>query len=238
VGENSYFRRKLQLGGLLRSRDEAIIKFCDKKSVIHVGCSDSPFTELRLRQGTLLHQQLIPVVSRLLGVDIDTRGLNILREAIGGEYSDIDIQRYSKVKDITLQQVFGFTPDVILLGDVIEHLNNPREILMALANLTRGSDTRILITTPNSPAIRNTINTALGYELMHPEHLLIHSPTTLRTVLDSSGLTPIAWNYYLIQTGTDTPHRLYDSLGSIAARFRGAWADGHFVVCVSKEASK
>lgn len=236
LSKESYFRRKLQSGRLLPSRDAAIIDSCRNKSVIHIGCSDSPFTKLRLSQGALLHQKLIPVTSRLLGVDIDSRGLDLLREEVGGDYSDINIANYNKDEVGTLQQVFGFAPDLVVLGDVVEHLEDPTQVLKALANLTRGSNTEILITTPNSLAVRNIINTALGYELMHPEHLLIHSPTTLRTVLDSSGLTPVAWDYYLIQTGTDLPHRLYDSLESVASKLRSAWADGHFVVCVSKDA--
>ncbi len=231
MSKDSVFRRKLQRGGLMKSRDRSILDFCRNKSVVHIGCTDSPFTELRLSEGGLLHQKLTPAATRILGVDIDSKGLSLLKDSLGGEYLNVDIQEYSNIQDVTQEEVFGFVPDVIVLGDVIEHLSDQTQILKTMSNLTKGSDTQILITTPNSLGLRNTLNSILGYELMHPEHLLIHSPTTLRTVLAAGGLEPMTWHFYSIQTGSDLPHRLYDAICHLSAHLRPAWADGHFVVC-------
>jgi len=171
--------------------------------------------------------------SRIIGVDIDEMGIKTLREKVGGEYLNMDLSEIVAVQTPDPSEVFGFSPDVYIVGDVVEHLRDAVALLSGIASLERGSKATIIVTTPNSLAARNTINTALGYELMHPDHLLIHSPTTLKLTVEQAGLTVNSWGYYTVSTGSDALHRIYDVPCRIASRIRPAWGDGILISCTS-----
>jgi len=217
----------LQRGGLVTSRDDYLLSITSGKRVVHVGCVDWPLSQERLRDGSLLHEKLLLNAESVLGVDVDTKGMERLQNTLGGLYSNIDLTD----SDVNTNEVTAFKPDVILAGDVIEHVSSGQDLLNGLARLVNETEADLVLTTPNSLAIRNVFNTALGLEMVHPDHSCIYSPLNLRTLVERSGLQVQNWTYYSIKTGHDPMHRLYDSMSRLPARIRHAWADGHIVQC-------
>lgn len=200
---------------------------------MHVGCVDQPLARNKLASGDHLHAKILAASRRLIGVDIDEAGIQALRGALGGEYLCTDLSGI-RVKDAPdPRDLFGFTPEVYIVGDVVEHLRDPVALLSGIAAIGRGAHASIVVSTPNSLAARNTLNTALGYELIHPDHMLILSPTTLRRVAEAAGLRIETWGYYTVTTGKDPAHRIYDALCRSASRIRPAWADGMVISCTS-----
>lgn len=222
-----FFRHPLRRGTLVTDRDRFLMDVARARRVVHVGCVDWPVSQERLANGTLLHPKLLRVSSDILGVDIDDEGLRVLADAVGGAYCSIDLTD-SKVD---ISTIVGFRPDVIIAGDVIEHVASSQSLLAGLRRVALPSRAQIIVTTPNSLAFRNTLNTTLGIELMHPDHVAVYSPRTLETVMARSGLTIDSWHYYTIRTGDDIGHRTYDLVSRAAARMRPAWGDGHIVTC-------
>jgi len=62
-------------------RENLLITLCTDKSVLHLGCSDHPFTEKNLVSGTLLHSKLSKIASRCHGIDCEASSLSILKKA-------------------------------------------------------------------------------------------------------------------------------------------------------------
>lgn len=232
------FRRKLRPGKRLKDRDSALVDLCRGRAVVHVGCVDWPFADEKLATGDHLHAKLTQVSQRLTGVDIDRAGLQTLRHSIGGDYRCMDLSDIGLKHEPDPLSLFGFEPDVYIVGDVVEHLHDPVALLSGLSAVAHKSAARVVVTTPNCLAARNSINTAIGVELMHPDHLLVHSPTTLSQTLARSGLAVTEWAYYSVTTGDDLPHRLYDRLCYLAGGLRPAWSDGLFAVCTSTTTDK
>jgi len=225
-----FFRRPLQAGRLLRDRDSALVELCRGRRVAHIGCVDWPLSQERLRDGLLLHPKLLAVSSEIVGIDVDAPGLDDMRSTLGGSYLALDVTASGSDARTAVIEALGDEPDIVIAGDVIEHVPDPVGFVRGLADLVTTSDARVVITTPNSLAVRSSVNTLLGYELMHPDHISIHTPTTLRTVVERGGLRVVSWNYYSITTGSDLAHRGYDIVSRVSARVRPAWADGHLVV--------
>lgn len=222
------FRHPLRRGRLLTDRDDFLMAAANGRRVVHVGCVDWPVSKDRLADGTLLHPKLQRVAAEVIGVDIDVEGLQALENALGGVYSSIDLT--DPAADIS--PLAEFRPDVIIAGDVIEHVPSAQALLEGLRRLAQCSGAKVIVTTPNSLAFRSVLNTTVGIELMHPDHVAIYSPTTLETLMARSGLVIDSWQYYSIHTGTDLGHRSYDFVARSAARLRAAWGDGHLVTCL------
>ena len=166
---------------LSTNRKSFAIDFCRGKRVLHVGCVDAGIMESRIQSNNFLHYHLKQVAAKLIGVDIEDAGLERLTLE-GYEVYKLDLEKdREKLKELTDRV------DVIVIPEVIEHLNN---VGAALDNLKACRFTGdILISTPNAFSFR--IFKLLGscIELVHPNHNHYYSPTTLKTILEKHGLT-------------------------------------------------
>jgi SAM-dependent methyltransferase len=93
--------------------------------------------------------------------------------------------------------------DVVMAGDVIEHLSNPGRFLdSARANLRPGG--RLVISTPNTYALRELFWVLARFSNDTPvnaEHTCTFTPTTLNTLCARHGFTPEAMHYVNIPFG-------------------------------------
>ena len=102
----------------LVDRVEFIKKMCIGKKVLHLGCTNYPYTEDSIQKNMLLHHELKTVAKTLHGFDFDRAGLDILAKA--GE-ENLHFADLEKLEDVELDETF----DVIIAGEMIEHLSNP-----------------------------------------------------------------------------------------------------------------
>lgn len=78
--------------------------------------------------------------------------------------------------------------DVVILGDVIEHVKRPFELLAECSRILR-YDGRLIISTPNPHYIHEVLKTWLGvYHPDDPEHLVHFPSANLRQYVESLGL--------------------------------------------------
>src|ERR1044072_5748112 len=96
----------------LVQRVEFIKKKCEGKKVLHLGCTNYPYTKKAIESDMLLHFELAKVTRELYGFDFDEEGLAILREANVKNLYQADLQKLEEVK---LDETF----DVILAGEMI-----------------------------------------------------------------------------------------------------------------------
>ena len=99
-------------------RDAWLLERAANRVVMHVGCTDAPFTNTKAEKNQLLHQKLGRVCKSLIGIDIDRTSLEYLRKhhRIDDLYCH-DIEHLDSFP--RLDKV-----DVVIAGEVLEHLNN------------------------------------------------------------------------------------------------------------------
>lgn len=128
-----------------------IVDKCAGKSVLHLGCVDHQ--EYAPDNDRLLHKHIHRVSRKNLGVDIDKAGIERMRN---GGYN-------VSIGDVTALQL-GQEFDVIVAGDIIEHLDDFRGFFRSCkAHLARGG--QLLITTPTAFYYRNFLKTLLGRDI-------------------------------------------------------------------------
>lgn len=134
----------------------------------------------KLAQGVWLHSRLAEAAESLVGIDADEEGVAWARRE-GFEAHVVDAQSPESVAELGLEPA-----DLVVAGEVIEHLDAPGPFLRAMRGLTRANG-RLVLTTPNAYRFLNFLAPLSGAELVHPDHTAWHSPRTLRTLLERNG---------------------------------------------------
>ncbi len=162
----------------LFNRVDFILDQCSKKRVLHIGFTDYPFTEQKIKVGALLHIQLQKITADLIGMDLNENAI--------GQYMSITKDEKVFKGDITLNypvEVKAFQPELILISEVLEHLKDPYKAIDILYDSFQAG-TQVLITVPNYTAM-DTMSASLNQtESIHPHHHWYFSPFTLRQLLD------------------------------------------------------
>lgn len=134
------------------------------KKVLDVGCGTGFFSYLAAKKG-----------AQVLGIDYSKKGIEIAKE----KYQHRNLE-FKKLDVIEIKEKF----DVVVSIGVIEHMDDPFQILKFLKNRLN-SDGKIIITTPNWTNPR-------GYVLM-TLNLLFNAPITLADLHYLSPLDHIKW---------------------------------------------
>jgi 2-polyprenyl-3-methyl-5-hydroxy-6-metoxy-1,4-benzoquinol methylase len=171
----SRYLHKLPAGRAV-NREAYLLEAARGRSVIHVGFTDHPLLDERIEQGTWLHSRLATGASSIVGLDVDEKGVEWAKQR-GYHAHAVDATNSSAVKKL------GLHAEVVIAGEVIEHVNAPGPFLRAMLLL----GDRLIVTTPNALRILNTFVPLTGQELVHADHVAWYSPTTLRRLLETSG---------------------------------------------------
>lgn len=156
-----------------------IMDYCRGKKVLHLGCTSSPNVEEKIKNKRWLHKVLTETAAECLGIDIDLEAISMLRE------------KY-KIKNImegnaeTLDKLKPNKFDIILAGELIEHLNNPGKFLET-AKVVLKSDGKLLITTTNAFCFRRFIRIPFNKESIHADHVYYFSHQTLLSLAQRFG---------------------------------------------------
>jgi 2-polyprenyl-3-methyl-5-hydroxy-6-metoxy-1,4-benzoquinol methylase len=155
------------------SKDYLLFKYCSGKKILDVGCIGQD----RSYEGpNWLHQKLRKVASHTDGVDI----------------------LEDKVQELKQLGFSMFTPDglvkgnkqyeVIVMADVIEHVNDPVSFLSFYsAFLSEGGV--MIISTPNSNRSNNFVNILFENKYsVNPEHTFWFCPKTFSEVINRANL--------------------------------------------------
>ena len=151
------------------------------RRTVHVGFVDSGCWEYHDQFDRWLHAHLDGVATELVGLDLDELGVaEALRR--GYEAHQVDCS------DAKAVAALGIDPaEVIIAGEIIEHLDNSGDFLDGLHSLTEAGGT-LVVTTPNSSGLMNAVSAALaGYEVNHPDHVTLYSCFTLCNLLERHG---------------------------------------------------
>ncbi len=176
----------------LEERDPWIIAMCKGKKVLHLGCTDWPLTEQRIKTNRLLHKLLVESSECVVGIDTDSQGIEALRHHMPAqEFYVASCEALDQTE--TLLQPW----DIILAADVLEHVSNVGMTLSAASRLM-SPETRLLITLPSAfSAKRFALAAFLGMEHVHPDHCYYFSPSTMLQCLARAGLIAESFSMFM-----------------------------------------
>jgi SAM-dependent methyltransferase len=182
------WRQKLPRQGPF-DREQMLAEFAEGRRVVHVGFVDERRMEDKLERSRWLHERLQKAASSLVGLDVSEEGVRWAREH-GFEAHAVDAQSADAVEALGLERA-----EVVIAGEVIEHLDAPGPFLQAMRKLLEPAGILVL-TTPNAYRLLNFLSPATGVELIHPDHTAWHSPHTLRNLLQRNGWQVEGIAYY------------------------------------------
>jgi len=173
-------------------RDDYIIAKSKGKKLLHFGFADAPFTAERIKSGELLHLKLRSVTELLWGADIDSMSIKTYEDNTGDPNNwTLDI-----CKPIKHLERYNKNFDVVIFGEILEHLLNPGIALNNLRNLCEINSAKLIITTPNAFNSAGFVAALIGNEVVHPEHYYYYSPVTLKRLLSDCGFKDIDISFY------------------------------------------
>lgn len=153
------------------------------KCVFDLGALDETAIDTKRDSGDWLHQRLCESASRVVGIDNSSRlPADGLETCNGGRIIHADIFDLSPVVER-----FG-RPDVIVAGELIEHLPDTSGFLRSLQESPALRGVEFVFSTPNACSWHNVMVGMVGRESMHQDHLQIYSYKTLRTLFDRAGI--------------------------------------------------
>ena len=161
------------------------------RRVVHVGFADAGYREFHQAHEEWLHAHLATTAADLVGVDLDVEGVDAAR-AEGYEAHAADCCAPAAVAALALDPA-----EVVVAGEIIEHLDNPGGFLDAL-HLLCGPDGRLVLTTPNACGWVNPVAALANIEVNHPDHIVMYTWRTLSEMLRRHG-----WE--IVETATYVP---------------------------------
>jgi SAM-dependent methyltransferase len=164
----------------LVDRYQHLLGVCRGKRVIDLGFVDEGRLTTKRKQRAWLHELLSRSARELVGIDSDAGGVRLARK-LGFESYAADCQSDSDLMDLELEQA-----DVVVAGELIEHLDRPGDFLEAVKTLV-GPTGVLVLTTPNAARLTNLLGSLAHRELANPDHVAWYSWHALKTLLERHG---------------------------------------------------
>ena len=166
-------------------RNEKIIGLVRKKNVLHVGCigfADSSVDEKVSNSEKTLHAAITKSAANAIGIDNDCQTIAELNDL--GVFENVicgDAERLSEIRVLDNKKL-----DIVVAGDIIEHLSNPGLMLDGIRNLI--DETGVLVvSTPNSFGFVAWIKFMFNRFKEGEQHVLCFNEITLEQLLVRHG---------------------------------------------------
>jgi 2-polyprenyl-3-methyl-5-hydroxy-6-metoxy-1,4-benzoquinol methylase len=165
------------------ARWDAIAPKLKDKKVIHVGCIDHvPLLKERFISGEWLHQQITDISSKCVGIDINAEGVDYVKKEFGTD----NVYCLDITKD-PLDILKNEDYDVIILGEVLEHIDNPVEFLSTIRQRCQNVE-QIIITVPHIISRDRLQDAHKGLEIINSDHRYWFTAYTLAKIMTQAGI--------------------------------------------------
>lgn len=165
-------------------RFNIIEKICKNKNIIHLGCVDHlPLIERKIRDNVWLHARLCACAHRCLGIDINSEGVEYLVTKLG--YPDTV---YADITKDNIPDIIDSQWDYLIMGEILEHVDNPCAFLTAIHEKYSQHINRIIITVPNAFSWQNILHTFSHEECINTDHRYWFTPYTLAKITTQAGM--------------------------------------------------
>ncbi|MGZ3756508.1 MAG: class I SAM-dependent methyltransferase [Mucilaginibacter sp.] len=156
------------------NRVRYIVNACINKNVLDLGCFDETAL-VKEDTGNHLFTEISKVSSLHIGVDNSA-----LLPPDGLIFSDTAKILRGNIYELDILNINRFDFDIIIAGELIEHLPNTIDFFAALKKQFPGK--RLICSTPNATAFSNMVLSLFKRESAHIDHLQVYSFKTLNTL--------------------------------------------------------
>ena len=173
-------------------KDDLIVEFCRGKEVLDLGCVDHSLARVEALGERFLHRRIQAVAKSLLGVDVLAPEVSKLNKA--GYHIIV-----ANVEALRLDRTF----DVIVAGDLIEHLSNVGLFLESVERHMH-DDSLCVITTPNPFNIEQSMIAIFESRIgVNAEHTCWIDPTVFYQLVERTGLAIVG--FFWVETRYKIP---------------------------------
>lgn len=197
-------------------KDDLIVQLCQGRSVLDIGCIDHDLATVASLGTRWLHARIRSAARETVGLDI-----------LGREAEELNRRGYAihvaDAQDFDLGRTF----DVIVAGDIIEHLENIGSFLRCVGHHMH-AESVCVITTPN-PFNVEAFVTAItrNYVEVNPQHTVWIDPKVMYQLISRTDLTIVDFSW-LRTRFSDTAR---PGFKWALARFFGEWVKARRPVC-------
>ncbi|MFN7493235.1 MAG: class I SAM-dependent methyltransferase [Cyclobacteriaceae bacterium] len=193
----------------LKDKDAFLVSCCKGKKVLDVGCIGQ---DRNFEKPNWLHDKIKQTAESTTGVDILKPQVEMLRTKGYSMYTPEELQLQSA------------SFDVIVMADVIEHVNDPVHFLKYYSKFLT-SDGVIFISTPNGNRSNNAVNILLNNTYsVNEEHTFWFCPKTFSEVVNRAQLeiTDFHWaqHYFSLNDIKGIYQRFKYSIDTLLYKFR------------------
>ena len=187
-------------------RMEFIEDHVKKSKIIHLGFADHiEVIEKKIEKDIWFHSRLIKRTSRCVGIDINKTATDFVRSKLNiTDVFTLDISREDIPKAIT-DDHFQF----LILGELIEHIDNPVLFLELIRNKFKLLVDEIVITAPNALRWNNLKYVFKQTELINSDHRYWFTPYTLSKILFQAGYHDM--EFYMVESFKPEKHSFFKS---------------------------
>ncbi|MBS1774568.1 MAG: methyltransferase domain-containing protein [Bacteroidetes bacterium] len=174
------------------SRFDKIVQCSRGKKIIHLGFADHlPLIEQKMQQGKWLHGRILDVAQKCIGVDINTEAVKYISHKFGisGLYT------HNITQGDLLNAITSDTWDYIILGEILEHIDNPVSFLTHIKERYGKYFNKMIITVPNAFDFSNIRLIRRNIEFINTDHRYWFTPYTLAKVAIQAGYKPDEFFY-------------------------------------------
>lgn len=178
----------------LKTRMDYIEDLVANKKVIHLGCTDHiPLIKDKISKDQWFHKRLTDKAARCLGVDINEEALLYVRNELG--YEDVII--HNVVMDSPHVKILEDRWDYLILGEILEHVNNPTLFLQTIREKYSSCIDKLIISVPNAFDYKNFFYSFNGIEVINTDHRFWFTPYTLAKIAVEAGLEVDSFDFCL-----------------------------------------
>lgn len=173
-------------------RQPFIEEYVTGKVVLDLGSIEHDLYRDSIQRGKWLFDKIHRRAKKAIGIDILPEAIEELKAAgYDLRYGDVE-----HLDPLEFKEKF----DLIIAGELIEHLLNPGLFLKGIARFM-DKDTELLVSTPNAFGFIRFIDAFIRRERTRPDHVAWHSARTLTQLLQANGLKVKEIMFYSFLSG-------------------------------------
>lgn len=174
----------IPFSGSIPNRVEFLTELSKGKSVVHLGCLDhQPLISEKIKGRQWLHKELTDVAVKCMGVDIDKEALEFVQTQYG--FNNIVLGDFTKIK---FPEITSHSWDYAILGELLEHIDNPVSYLSDIRSNYKDCIRKIIITVPNAWTQTTIRGASNSMEIINSDHRYWFTPYTLAKVMYKAGM--------------------------------------------------
>jgi 2-polyprenyl-3-methyl-5-hydroxy-6-metoxy-1,4-benzoquinol methylase len=190
----------------LVTRMDFIETMVKNRKIIHLGCADHVQSiQKKLARNKWFHKRLADCAERCLGVDISREGLEIMRR-LGYE----DVLLADLARDPLPAEIGSVRWDYMVMGEIVEHQDNPVAFLDAVRRKCRGVVDRFVVSAPNAFRLNNFTSALKNLEKINSDHRYWFTPYTLAKVGVRAGLE--IEHFQMCQSFPPAPYQIFQRI--------------------------